>query len=223
MKEIIPMDEYGIFADNHNKVMVNSRFVAQLFEKRHDNVLRDIAELDCSKEFNLLNFEEIKYKDDRGRKQPCVNMTRDGFIFLVMGYKGKKATALKEQYIKRFNEMEAQIKALIEARMDFPLLTYCVSIMHENPKPYHYSNEADMINRIALGMTAKQFRTAHGIEKGKSIRPYLSREQIGLLETLQRADIGLLTSGLDYEQRKLRLEWFTLNLKKDRKEKMLLK
>ena len=39
-----------------------------------------------------------------------------------------------------------------------------------------------MLNRIVLGMTAKQFRIANGIEKGKSIRPYLSKEQIDMLE-----------------------------------------
>ncbi len=48
MKTLIPMDEYGIFAGADKKVKADSRFVAELFEKRHDNVLRDIAELDCS-------------------------------------------------------------------------------------------------------------------------------------------------------------------------------
>ena len=52
----------------------------------------------------------------------------------------------------------------------------------------HFSNECDMLNRIVLGMTAKQFRLANDIEKGKSIRPYLSKEQIDMLETLQKVD-----------------------------------
>ena len=37
-------------------------------------------------------------------------MTKDGFTFLVMGYTGKKAAAFKEAYIKRFNEMEAELR-----------------------------------------------------------------------------------------------------------------
>ena len=36
MKELIPKDEYGIFADAHDTARVDSLFVAQVFEKRHD-------------------------------------------------------------------------------------------------------------------------------------------------------------------------------------------
>jgi hypothetical protein len=57
-------------------------------------------------------------------------------------------------------------------------------------------------------MTAKQFRLANGIEKGKSIRPYLSDEQITMLDTLQKVDVGLLLAVPDYQQRKRYLEWY---------------
>ncbi|ACY84441.1 antirepressor protein [Edwardsiella piscicida] len=36
-------------------------------------------------------------------------MTKDGFVFLVMGFTGKKAAAFKEAYIAEFNRMEAQL------------------------------------------------------------------------------------------------------------------
>lgn len=65
-----------------------------------------------------------------------------------------------------------------------------------------------MLNRIVLGKTAKQFRTERGIEKGKSIRPYLSNEQIKWLNMLQTVDIGLLISTPEYDQRKRYLEWY---------------
>ncbi|WP_085497578.1 hypothetical protein [Paenibacillus aquistagni] len=73
------------------------------------------------------------------------------------------------------------------------------------PKHYHFSNEADMINRIVLGMSAKQFRKVHNLEKNESIRPYLTNEQIKAVEALQRADIGLLISIPDYQDRKSKL------------------
>lgn len=41
--------------------VVTSLDVAMTFEKRHDNVLRDIAKLECSDEFRLLNFEQSNY------------------------------------------------------------------------------------------------------------------------------------------------------------------
>lgn len=217
MKELIPKDEYGIFADMHDTARVDSLFVANFFEKQHKHVLRDIAKITqptsgLSEEFIKSNFKEDKYKDVTGRKLPCYQMTRDGFTMLVMGYTGTKAMRFKELYIKRFNEMEEFIKTLVSARQEFPLLTENIKLLHENPKPYHFSNECDMLNRIVLGMTAKQFKLANGLGDVKSIRPYLTREQIDMLETLQKVDLGLLVAFPDYEERKRHLEWYKAKL-----------
>lgn len=208
MKQLIPADDYGVFVDSHDTARVNSLMVAEMFGKRHDKVLRDIRELDCSEEFRLSNFGESSYLNEQNKKQPCYDMTRDGFVFLVMGYRGKKAAQFKELYIKRFNEMEKFIKTLVETRRDYPLLTENITLLHENPRPYHFSNECDMINRLVVGMTAKQFRQKHGLKKGESIRPYLTDEQIKLMNTLQKVDIGLMVSEPNYEARKRHLEWY---------------
>ena len=221
MKELIPKDEYGIFADAHDTARVDSLFVAELFDKQHKHVLRDIAKITepisgLSEEFIKSNFTADSYKDKTGRKLPCYQMTRDGFTMLVMGYTGAKAMRFKELYIRRFNEMENFIKTLVSARQEFPLLTENIKLLHENPKPYHFSNECDMLNRIVLGMSAKQFRLANGIEKGKSIRPYLSKEQIDMLEILQKVDVGLLVAFPNYEDRKRHLEWYKLKLEEDK-------
>ena len=42
MKQLIPIDEYGVFADMKDTARVDSRFVAQIFEKNHRDVLRNI-------------------------------------------------------------------------------------------------------------------------------------------------------------------------------------
>lgn len=208
MKTMVPKNEFGLFADSKGVPRIDSMTVAEIFGKRHDNVIRDIRGLDCSKEFLLLNFEEQTYIDNNAHTQVCYNMTRDGFVFLVMGYRGKKAAAFKETYIRRFNEMEEFIKYLLEARTEFPLLTANIALIKENPKPYYFSNECDMLNRIVLGRTAKQVREEHGLKKGTSIRPYLKNEEIEAIDQLQRVDIGLLISTPDFQKRKQYLEWF---------------
>lgn len=213
MKEIIPKDELGIFVDSHDTARVDSLFIASYFEKEHKVVLRNIdairsSDSGFSTEFGQHNFVPTSYKDQWNRKQRCFAVTRDGFTALVMGFTGKKAAHFKELYIKRFNEMEEFIKTLVSARQEFPLLTENIKLLHENPKPYHFSNECDMLNRIVLGMSAKQFRLANEIEKGKSIRPYLTKEQIDMLEILQKVDVGLLVAFPDYEERKRHLEWY---------------
>lgn len=191
--------------------------MAKFFEKQHFHVLRDIAKITDTKsglsdEFIKNNFTTDTYKDSTGRKLPCCQMTRDGFTMLVMGYSGAKAMHFKELYIKRFNEMERFIKTLMLTRKEFPLLTEQIRFIHKNPKPYHYSNECDMINRIVIGMTAKKFRELNNIPKGESIRPYLTEEQLNSLEKLQIIDVGLMVVEPDLKKRKLILESYLINM-----------
>lgn len=84
-----------------------SLVVAKFFGKRHSDVLRAISKLDCSDEFSLRNFAVCFKNNDlqNGKPQPYYTMTKDGFIFLVMGFTGKQAARLKEAYINEFNRM----------------------------------------------------------------------------------------------------------------------
>lgn len=220
MKELIPKDKYGVFVDSSGTARVDSLFVAEIFEKNHKDVLRDIRRLlqpdsGLSTEFGLRNFAPSSYTNNQNKEQPSYSMTRDGFTILAMGYIGPKAMKFKEEYIRRFNDMEKFIKTLMAAREEFPLLTENIKLLHDNPKPYHYSNECDMLNRIVLGMTAREFRLQNGIEKGKSIRPYLTKKQIDMLETLQKVDVGLLVAFPDYKDRKTRLEWYKAKMEEN--------
>lgn len=113
---------------------------------------------------------------------------------------------IKELYIRHFNEMESMISTLITARNDFSELTENIKFMNPGAKPYVYSNECNMLNRIITGYSAKDFRDRNGIHKGESIRPYMNKYQLRLLETLQKVDIGLLYSGLSYQERKNKLD-----------------
>ena len=214
MKDLIPMDDFGVFCGKDGKVRANSLYVANTFEKEHKHVLRDIAKITepksgLSETFRKTNFGESYYKDSTGRKLPCYSMTRDGFTMLVMGYSGQKAMAFKEAYIRRFNEMEQTLLSINKARADFPRLTESIRLAHDQPKPYHFSNECDMLNRIVLGMTAKQFKMANGLPlETTSIRPYLSNKQIAQLAELEAVDIGLVLSVPSFEERKRTLEWY---------------
>lgn len=197
--------------ERNGKAYCSSRQIAEEFERRHDHLLRLIDELTAptsgvSAEFTALNFEVSSYKDASGKRNREILMTKDGFVLVAMEIKGTKARKFKEAYIQRFNQMESFIKSLAAAKLEHPAFTDAIMNAHEEPKHYHFSNEADMINRIVLGMSAKQYREAHGIPKGASIRPYLSSEQIKAVETLQRVDIGLIVAVPDYEQRKQTLQ-----------------
>ncbi len=201
-----------IVSERKGVPVTTSRKIAKVFGKEHYNVLRDIENLDCSESFNTINFELVNYKDKKGEKRPEYIITKDGFVFLVMGYRGRKAAAFKEAYIKRFNDMEDYIKSVQAAKMDYPALTQAIKEAYDEPKNYHFSNELNMINRIVLGTDAKHFKQEHGVGvKESSIRPYLTAWQIKAVEDLQRIDIGLAMSGMDFQSRKMLLTQYFNN------------
>lgn len=91
-----------------------SMIVAEVFGKRHDDVLKRIRNLDCSQDFYARNFAEIEidleFQPGRTRKSPAYRMARDGFVFLCMGFTGKEAARWKVAYIEAFNRMEAELQ-----------------------------------------------------------------------------------------------------------------
>lgn len=90
----------------HGKATTTSLKVAEAFGKQHNLVLRAIANLDCSPEFRLCNFAQSSYLNQQGKEQPSITLTKDGFVFLCMGFKGPEAAQWKERYIQAFNELE---------------------------------------------------------------------------------------------------------------------
>ncbi|EAQ6132302.1 transcriptional regulator [Salmonella enterica] len=93
----------------NGRAVTTSVAVAEYFGKRHDNVIQKIKLLDCSAEFTALNFKASEYTDSTGRKLPAYQITKNGFVFLVMGFTGKKAAAFKEAYIAEFDRMENEL------------------------------------------------------------------------------------------------------------------
>lgn len=89
-------------------VLTNSRRVAEAFGKQHHHVMQKLDALECSDQFLTSNFSRVKF-EHRGNTYEACEMTKDGFMFLVMGFTGKKAAAIKEGYISAFNWMAEQL------------------------------------------------------------------------------------------------------------------
>ncbi|MBF0032850.1 hypothetical protein HAX39_09655 [Citrobacter freundii] len=99
-----------------NRVVTDSISVAEFFEKRHDNVMDKIRAVmaECDPSWRLLNFQETSYQRDNpnggpGISTPMIELTRDAFVLIAMGFTGKKALQWKIRYIEAFNEMEAEL------------------------------------------------------------------------------------------------------------------
>ncbi len=91
----------------------------------------------------------------------------------------------------------------LESRTGFLPMTNAVLHAHDPAKQYHFSNEADMINRIVTGMSAKKFKEKIGVE---SVRDVVSAEQLAEFNRLQIINTGLIEIGMDYQIRKEHLK-----------------
>ena len=92
--------------NNNGELLTTSKIIADVFGKAHRKVIRDINELDCSEGFRATNFGQSSYTSPQNKVLKCFDITRDGMVFLCMGFTGKKAAVWKEKYISAFNEME---------------------------------------------------------------------------------------------------------------------
>ncbi len=104
----VPLLEFVSIAGN--RLVTDSLRVAKHFHKRHADVLRTYDSRECSAEFSQRNFAPAEYVDAQGKLRRMVQMTKDGFMFLVLGFTGAEAARIKEAFIAAFNEMAAFIR-----------------------------------------------------------------------------------------------------------------
>lgn len=104
-----------VFIEN-NQIVTDSLTVAEVFNKEHKNVKRDIdnqiEKLTAAgeTEFNRLNFERINYQDTRGRSQEKFNLTEEAFTLVAMSYVTPEAMKMKVKFIKEFKKMREQLE-----------------------------------------------------------------------------------------------------------------
>jgi len=91
------------------------------------------------------------------------------------------------------------------ARTGYLPMTNAIQDAHDPAMNYHYMNEADLLNRIVLGSSAKQFKLNHGVD---SVRDGCDSYQIHMLDKLQRINISLIELGIAYDERREQLQRF---------------
>ena len=105
----------------NSQTVTTSEFIAQAFKKRHNDVLRNIDNLlaDIDPAFSAQNFRETEALRDNpltgGKtKSRAYDLTKDGFMLLVMGFTGKAALAIKIAYIQAFNQMAQMLSGSLK-------------------------------------------------------------------------------------------------------------
>lgn len=111
MQELIVTNSEPLVFIRDGIAMTTSLDMAEFFDKRHGNVLRDIRGLISSDTTPADWFRAATYiNEQNGESYPAFYMTRDGFTLLTMGFTGAKAHAFKVAYIAAFGKMEKSLR-----------------------------------------------------------------------------------------------------------------
>lgn len=102
---------------NHSEPVTTSEFVAKAFGKKHCDVLRKIEEIftQVPDFFIKLNFkfnEKLVKVGFGERHDKFYELTKDGFMLLVMGFTGKNAMSIKIAYINAFNAIAEKLRRI---------------------------------------------------------------------------------------------------------------
>lgn len=90
-------------ANNSNSPKMSSREIAELTGKRHDNVMRDIRNMEPAWEkVNALRFELVEYTDSKGEKRPEYQLDKREVLYIATKWNDETRAKL----ILRWEELE---------------------------------------------------------------------------------------------------------------------
>ncbi|MCC3749689.1 Rha family transcriptional regulator [Rouxiella badensis] len=107
-KQIAAIDFRDMVSISGERIITTSRKVADYFGKQHHHIIQKIEKLDCSDEFLTSNFSRVTY-EHKGNQYVEYEISRDGAMYIIMSFTGKKAAAIKEAFIKAFNWMREKL------------------------------------------------------------------------------------------------------------------
>ncbi|WP_161622947.1 Rha family transcriptional regulator [Enterobacter roggenkampii] len=191
-------------------LVTNTAAIAEGVGRDHDTIIKlvDRNKSDLE-EFGEVGFE-IRAGYNNSKVRVALLNEQQTTLLITYMRNNEVVRAFKKRLVAEFFTMRSALaKKKMDrnsARLEYKPMTD--AIKHEREAqgkqiaPHHFSNEADLINRLALGMTAAKFRVHHEIGKKEPIRDYLTPEQIHCITELQRANTVFISMGWDFEQRK---------------------
>ena len=201
--EITIMDgipEFGII-EKDNSAWTTSNKLSEYFDKRHDHVMESIADIEknLAPDFWGANFKKSTY-ENRGKKYKNYFMTKKGFVLVAMGFTGEKAMNFKVEFIEAFEAMSSFINTRLLSKDGYKEMSSAIK-QYLNPTTKTYMEEADMINNIILGMSAKNFREINNITDGNT-RDGVTDKVLTDLDKAQRLNSQLIKAELGIDARR---------------------
>lgn len=198
------------------KLQMSCKQISELTGVRHDSVKRTIKSLS---ENGFISYPQIVVG-----KKSANGVVPSYYIFtgdqgerdsvVVIAQVSPKATAM---LVDEWRSLKLEVTALREhladrneARLQAPDMSWALKESREaqgKSTPSHvYSNDYDMINIIVLGKKAKAYKIDQGLEPKANLRDCMTAAEIHAVKVLQDMNTTLIKVGLDYHERKDKLQ-----------------
>jgi Rha family phage regulatory protein len=166
------MNDLTIIKHN-NILMVDSREVAEMVDKEHAHLLRDIqGYMDVLRESNFGFsdfFIESSYRVEGNNKTyPCYLLTRKGCDMVANKMTGEKGVLFTAAYVTKFEEMEKELTAPIQSLS--PQLQLLISMelkQNEMQKEITENKEAVQSIRDVVSLNTTSWRIDSAVLIGK--------------------------------------------------------
>lgn len=114
----------------------------------------------------------------------------------------KIAVKLDKFLIEKIRKEQFRKAKRLEAKTGYKPMTDAINEAHNPVMFYHFSNEADLLNKIIKGKTSKQLKDEYDTE---NVRECYCAQEVYALENLQRINTALIQLGESFEIRKEKL------------------
>lgn len=185
----------------HNKPMVSSLVIAELFGRRHDKVLESIRKV-VIEQLGLPIMGETSI-DSQGKERPVYFLEERAALIVMPFLGGKKAiegqVKLVDAYLAYHRAAEQKKDPdwqviRDESKVGFKWMAETLKEQREalgkETKSFHYSNEARLVNSVLSGRF-------EGLK-----RDTLSASDLKLVGDLQRYNATLIAQDIPYQKRK---------------------
>ena len=211
MQQMMKIDNLKIRTDEEGRFCLNDLHKAAGHEKRHAPSYW-LANQQTADLISKLSDTGIPVSTQKGGRRQGTYVCKELVYAYAMWISADfhlKVIRAYDALVNNQVELAQQQVQRERARLESRYLNDAVKFNRlDNGQPvkhYHFSNEYDLINRIALGCTAKQFRARHGLAPNEAIRDHLTPLEMQCITHLQNIDTGLIEAGMTFQKRKERL------------------
>ncbi len=195
-----------IIHGENNQLSIESRYIAEVFDRRHDNVLQTIRTLINEGIISALEFKERVYTS-RGKPLPCFELNESGFLKampFIGGSKSKEGQKLLvDEFFRLRKQLDRQSKeretlayqvARLSGKDSRGILTDAIQLFVGYAKAQG-SNNAERYFSI---ITTAAYKSMLIIEPlATDIRELLTPIQLSILSTIELTAAQILTEGME--------------------------